>query len=81
MSAFMAWTKQVGSALVDPGAPLGGSAVVSGTGVADGVAEGPAAGYSIVEADDLAAAAKLVSDHPFIARGGTLQVSQAVSPT
>ncbi|MGH3464338.1 MAG: hypothetical protein ACRDP9_22950 [Kribbellaceae bacterium] len=80
MAAFMAWTNQVGSALVDPGAPLGGSAVVSSAGVADGVAEGPAAGYSILEADDLSAAAELLRDHPFVARGGALQVSQAVSP-
>jgi hypothetical protein len=80
MTAFMAWTNQVDSALIDPGAPLGGSTVVSSTGVADGVADGPAGGYSILEADDLAAAAELVRDHPFIARGGTLQVSQAVLP-
>jgi hypothetical protein len=81
MTAFMAWINQVGSALVDPGAPLGGSTVVSSAGVADGVADGPAGGYSILDADDLAAASELVRDHPFIARGGTLQVSQAVSPT
>ncbi len=80
MGAFMAWVDQVGSALVDPGAPLGGSAVVSREGVADGLAEGPAGGYSILEADDLAAAAELLRDHPFIGRGGSLQVSQAISP-
>jgi hypothetical protein len=81
MVSFMAWVNRVGSALVDPGAPLGGSAVVSSQGVADGVAEGPAGGYSILEADDLAAAAELLRDHPFIGRGGALQVSQAVSPS
>jgi hypothetical protein len=80
MDAFMAWVSQVGSALVDPGAPLGGSAVVSSEGVEDGVAEGPSAGYSILEADDLAAAAELLRDHPFVARGGALQVSQVISP-
>lgn len=80
MAAFMAWVNQVGSALVDPGAPLGGSAVVSSEGVAHGVAVGPAAGYSIVEADDLTAAAELLRKHPFIGRGGALQVSQTISP-
>jgi len=80
MAAFMAWVNQVGSALVDPGAPLGSSAVVSSEGVADGVAEGPAGGYSILEADDLAAAAELLRGHPFVGRGGALQVSQAISP-
>lgn len=80
MAAFMAWVNQVGSALVDPGAPLGSSAVVTSGDVADGVAEGPAAGYSILEADDLSAAAELLQNHPFVGRGGTLQVSQAISP-
>ena len=80
MAAFMAWVNQVGSALVDPGAPLGSPAVVSSGDVADGVADGPAAGYSILEADDLAAAAELLRNHPFVARSGTLQVSQAISP-
>lgn len=79
MAAFMAWVNQVGSALVDPGAPLGSSAVVSSQGVADGAAEGPAGGYSILEADDLAAAAELLRDHPFLGRGGILQVNQAIS--
>jgi hypothetical protein len=64
------------------GFPLvdGGSAVVSREGVTDGVADGPAGGYSILEADDLAAAAELLRDHPFVGRGGELQVSQAVAP-
>jgi hypothetical protein len=79
MAAFMTWVSQVGSALIDPGAPLGSSTVVSTDGVVDGVAEGPAGGYSILEADDLAAAAELLRDHPFVGRGGALQVSQAVS--
>lgn len=80
MSAFMAWVKDVGEALVDPGAPLGPSTVVSAEGVAEGTATGPAGGYSILEADDLAAAAELVRNHPFVGRGGSLQVSEALTP-
>jgi hypothetical protein len=37
-------------------------------------------GYSLIKADDLDAAAGLVKNHPFVARGGTLQVSEAVAP-
>lgn len=80
MSAFMAWANDVGGALVDPGAPLGPSVVVSTTGVVDGTATGQAAGYSILQADDLATAAELVRNHPFVGRGGSLQASQAVTP-
>jgi hypothetical protein len=80
MAAFMAWAQKTGSALVDPGAPLGPAKVVSSTAVTDGAAEGPVGGYSIIKADDLDAAVALVADHPFVGRGGELQVSTAVLP-
>lgn len=80
MAAFMAWAQKTGSALVDPGAPLGASKVVATGAVTDGTAAGPVSGYSIVEADDLDAAVALVSDHPFVSRGGLLQVSTAALP-
>jgi hypothetical protein len=81
MSAFMAWSQKTGSALVDPGAPLGPAKVVSSKAVTDGTADGPCGGYSIIEAADLDAAVALVTDHPFVGRGGSLQVSTAVLPS
>jgi hypothetical protein len=63
---------------VDPGAPLSASKAVSQEGVDDGPAAGPVAGYTLLRAADLGKAVQLVENHPFIARGGTLQVSEAV---
>ena len=40
----------------------------------------PTAGYTVIEADDLDAAVGLVRSHPFITRGGTLQVLEALAP-
>jgi hypothetical protein len=80
MSAFMAWASKTGAALVDPGAPLGEARTVSAGAVKPGAADGPAGGYSVLETDDMDAAVDLVRDHPFIARGGSLQISQAVAP-
>ena len=80
MAAFMAWADKTGSALVDPGAPLGPAKVVSSNGVTEGAAQGPCGGYSIIETDDLDAAVGLVANHPFVGRGGALQVSTAVLP-
>jgi hypothetical protein len=79
MAAFGAWVGSVGDHMVDPGAPLGPSKTVSPEGVGDG---GPASigGYSLISADDLDAAVVLVKNHPFVARGGSLQVSEAVAP-
>ncbi len=80
MTAFMAWASKTGPALADPGAPLGEARTVSADAVRPGPADGPAGGYSVLETDDMDTAVKLVRDHPFIARGGSLQISQAVAP-
>jgi len=80
MQAFMAWAGKTGSALVDPGAPVGEARTVSSAAVQPGAADGPIGGYSVLEADDIDAAVALVQDHPFVSRGGSLQVSQAVTP-
>jgi hypothetical protein len=80
MAAFMAWASSAGEALIDPGAPLGPAKTVTAGSVSDGPADGPANGYSILQAADLDSAVKLVKDHPFISRGGSLQVSTATLP-
>lgn len=80
MAAFMAWVSSAGEALIDPGAPLGPAKTVSASSVSDGPAAGPANGYSILEAADLDSAAELVRTHPFLSRGGSLQVSTAALP-
>jgi hypothetical protein len=37
-------------------------------------------GYTLLSADSLADAIELVRSHPFVSRGGTLRVSEAVAP-
>jgi hypothetical protein len=80
MAAFMAWASSAGDALVDPGAPLGPAKTVTAESVSDGPADGPANGYSILQAPDLDSAVALVKGHPFVSRGGSLQVSTAALP-
>jgi hypothetical protein len=80
MAAFQAWVASVGDHMVDPGAPLGASKTVSPEGVTDATPAGRIGGYSLIKADDLDVAAGLVKNHPFVGRGGSLQVSEAVAP-
>ena len=80
MADFGAWVGKTGEALADPGAPLGPAVTVSADGARPGDAEGRVGGYSVLRADDMDAAVALVRDHPFVQRGGSLQVTEAVSP-
>jgi hypothetical protein len=73
--AFMQWMSRTGAALVDPGAPIADASTISSSGVAQGEASGPLRGWSVIEADTTEAAAELLRDHPFVARGGELQLS------
>jgi hypothetical protein len=63
-AAFGAWMEQVAAALVDVGSPFGASASVRDDGT-DGT-PGDLTGYTIVEANDLAAAKALTDGLPFL---------------
>ena len=68
MAAFAAWMEKVGPALVDSGSPFGASASVRDDGT-EGTA-GDLTGYTIVEADDLAAAKTFTDGLPFLSGSG-----------
>ena len=75
-AAFDRWVAEVGDAVVDPGAPLRMVAQVSRSGADEPV---DVSGYSIIEAKDADAAVALLQHHPFVARGGILQVNEPVA--
>ena len=72
--AFGNWLRETGDAVVDPGAPTNAVAhVASGEPVRLEIG-----GYSIIEAPTKDDAVKLLQNHPFVKRGGTLQLNQAI---
>lgn len=79
VAAFQAWVAEVGPAMRDPGAPLAAAKTVSANDVVDGQREASIGGYTTLEAGSLDEAVGLVRSHPFLTRGGSLQVSEAVS--
>jgi hypothetical protein len=79
MAAFGAWAASVGDSMIDPGAPLGPAQAVTRDGVQDDETHS-VEGYTLLSADSLADAVELVRGHPFVTRGGTLRVSEAVTP-
>ena len=79
LAAFQAWVAETGDAMRDPGAPLAGARTVSAETVAEGQAEAEISGYTVIHAPTLDRAVELVRSHPFLSRGGSLQVSESVS--
>jgi hypothetical protein len=72
-AAFGAWLAEAGRAVIDPGAPVKTVAQVAKGSPAAQVEIG---GYSILQADSLDGAKAILAKHPFVGRGGTLQVSE-----
>jgi hypothetical protein len=72
--AFGEWLARAGKAVVDPGAPLKPAGHVGkGAGASD------VGGYSVIEASSAADALEVLKSHPFVARGGTLLLHEAMA--
>ena len=76
MAAWGAWFGELGAAVVEPGAPVAASSTVSADGVSDG-ANAELSGYSVLQADSLAAATELAKGSPILAAGGTVEVYES----
>jgi hypothetical protein len=76
MVKWKAWVDGLGSAVVNPGTPLGQGKLVSSEGVSE---RGPnhLTGFSIVLADDMDAALDIAQRCPFL-EIGTIEVAEAM---
>ena len=77
-AAFMRWAAKTGAALADLGEPVRSAVTVTREGAGDRSVPGPFMGWSVIEAADSDAAARLLRDHPFISRGGLLRIIEPV---
>jgi len=74
-TAFATWASEAGDAIVDPGAPVHMVSQASSGSPTDPAEIG---GYSIIQAESLDAATAVLQSHPYVARGGTLQINQII---
>ena len=72
MEAWMTWAQRAGDAVVDLGSPL--SVVEPG-----GDAGDPIGGFSVLQADNAEALAKVLDGHPHGAMGGTIEILEFLS--
>lgn len=79
MAKWGQWFGQLGSALVNPGAPTGAAKTVgTGGSISDGGSRG-LTGYSVVAADSLDAAVELAKGCPVLETGGAVDVYEAIA--
>jgi hypothetical protein len=71
--AFGKWLQEAGKSVVDPGTPIHPLTQVSNGSSSDLVAIG---GFSIIEATSKEEAIKILQSHPYVARGGALQINE-----
>ena len=80
MAKWKAWADSLGDALIDPGTPVGITKVITHKGVSSERSPHPLMGFSILQADDMEQAIKLVEDCPHLHMfKGTLEVSEMQS--
>ena len=76
MQKWKTWAQNLGSALINPGTPVGMTKVLTAQGVSTDPSPHPIMGFSIIEADNMDHALDLLRDCPHFDYEGTLEVSE-----
>jgi len=77
MAAWGKWMGELGSALIDGGNPVGKTSTIdSQRKVISGGGANPVSGYSVIKANDLAAAVKLAQGCPVLEGGASIEVCE-----
>ncbi len=74
MAAWGGWFGGLGAAVVEPGNPFGASATVRPDGSQESTGASGLTGYSVFEADSLAAANDMAKGCPVLRNGGAVEV-------
>jgi hypothetical protein len=77
MKVWQAWFDKLGKTVVDMGKPFGQGKTVTSSGIKDGAHASN--GYTIVQAESLAAAATIAKGCPIISDGGEVQVFETMA--
>jgi hypothetical protein len=75
-SRYMEWLSALGDSVVTPMIPLKDTTTVSPDGSAREGGSSAMSGFTIIEADSMAAALSVAQDCPFLEIGGSLEVSE-----
>lgn len=78
MAEWGKWFQDLGPAVVDGGNPVSKTQIVMSAGkpVPEGAGSHPISGYSVIKADSMEAAVKMVQGCPVLAAGGGIEVCE-----
>jgi len=74
MAAWMKWFQELGTAVVEMGAPTKPGKLVNAKGVKDAGSKG-VDGYSVIQADNMDAAVAFAKKCPIMAEGGEISIN------
>jgi len=75
-SKYMEWLSSLGDSVVSPAIPLKNTSTVSPDGTVREGGSSAMSGFTIIEADSMAAALSIAQACPFLEIGGSLEVSE-----
>ena len=78
MERWMAWSKGLGDAVVDPGLPVGKSMTVTPTEVLDHGGENPISGVTILQAAGFDRVIEMAKSCPHLSGTGTIEIAEAM---
>ena len=80
MKPWLEWQERVGSSLVEMGSPLCASQKLTASST-DGACSNSVTGYSIIQADDMAGAKKVLENHPHLGwdNGAWVEVHESMA--
>jgi len=77
MAKWRTWAGSLGTAVVNPGNPVGKSSTVSSSGFADDGGANPLAGFQLVQADSMDVAVEMTKGCPHLDHG-TIEVAELI---
>ncbi len=79
MAKWGAWMEGLGSAIVNPGAPVGQSITVSAPGVVvENGGANPLSGFTIIQANSMEEAVKLADNCPIFDGSGSIEIAEFI---
>lgn len=77
-AAWGAWYGSIGADLIDGGAPIASHTAIGPDGNDTATPSSTLTGYTVIKADDVAAATKIAQGCPVLEYGSSVQISQTI---